>query len=366
MMFPKGEVRHQNLLTAYTDISALLSALKSEGFSGIVEIEFPEKGGAIFIDSGEILNAEIKGRGDEERKIGQEAIQAFLTFSNQKNGVLNVYQLLPEHVALVTSHLQYEVLFKELSTDYTRLDRLLLKLKEDKHDGFIEVLTREKKALGVLFVEGGDLVEMFTLPESGPSAFGRKSIPLFVENVSKQGGAVLNVCKSWSKIPKKEKPVPESKPILDGKPVSESKPIFENKPLSGGKEGLKEIIPILQETLSHVERLVDGASRNGTFIGVFKKCLIEKAETFSFLDPFAGEFEYQDGVIRFSGEVGEKEFAKGVFECLGTTLTLLEKELPKSKMLSLKLGAEIRSSLESHSDTLRRLGLTEVFSSSSR
>jgi len=269
-------------------------------------------------------------------------------------------------VALVTSHLQYEVLFKELSTDYTRLDRLLLKLKEDKHDGFIEVLTKEKKALGVLFVEGGDPVEMFTLPESGPSVFGRKSIPAFVENVSKQGGAILNVCKSWSKSPKREKPVPESKPVLEGKPVLESKPILENKPLAGGKEGLKEIIPILQETLSSVERLVDGASRNGTFIGTFKKCLIEKAEAFSFLDPFAGEFEYQDGIIRFSGEVGEKEFAKGILECLSTTLMLLEKELPKNKMLSLKLGAEIRSSWESHGDTLRRLGLAEVFSSSLR
>jgi len=50
MIFPKGEVRHQNLLTAYTDVSALLSALKSEGFNGILEIEFPEKRGTIFID----------------------------------------------------------------------------------------------------------------------------------------------------------------------------------------------------------------------------------------------------------------------------------------------------------------------------
>ena len=360
MMFPKGEVRHQNLLTAYTDVSALLSALKSEGFSGILEIEFPEKRGTIFIDSGEILNAEIKEKGDAERKIGQEAIQAFSTFSNQKNGVLNVYRLLPEHVALVTSHLQYEVLFKELSTDYTRLDRLLLKLKEDKHDGFIEVLTKEKKAFGVLFVEGGEPVEMFTLPESGPSIFGRKSIPVFVENVSKQAGAILNVYKSHNRVPKKEKPIPESKPVVEGKPVLES------KPLARGKEGLKEVIPILQETISNAEKLVDAASRDGIFMGTFKKCLIDKAETFSFLDPFAGEFEYQDGVIKFSGEVGEKEFTKGILECLSTTLILLEKELPKNKTLSLKLGAEIKSSLELHSDTLKRLGLTEVVSSTLR
>lgn len=360
MILPKGEVRHQNLLTAYTDVSALVSALKSEGFSGFVEIEFPEKRGTIFIDSGEILNAEIKEKNNAERMVGQEAIAAFLTFSNQKDGVVNVCQLPPEHVALVTSHLQYEILFKELSTDFTRLDRLLLKLREDKHDGFIEVLTKEKKALGVLFVEGGEPVEMFTLPESGPSIFGRKSIPVFVENVIKQGGAILNVYKSRIKVYRKEKPVAESKSVAESKPPEESKPI------TGGKEGLKELIPVFQDALSKAEKLVDAASRNGTFIGTFKKSLIEKAETFSFLDPFVGEFEYQDGAIHFSGEAGEKEFTKGILECLNTTLIFLEKELPKNKMLSLKVRAEIKSTLELHGDAFKRLGLTEVVSSSLR
>jgi len=363
MILPKGEARHQNLLTAYTDVPALLLAMKTEGFSGTVEIEFPEREGTIFIDSGEILNAEIKEKGNAERKIGQEAIQAFLKLSNQKNGVLNVYRLLPEQVAIVINHLQHEVHFKELSTDFTRLDRLLLKFKEDRHDGFIEVLTKEKKALGVLFVEEGEPVEMFTVSESGPSVFGRKSIPVFLENVSKQG-AILNVYKSYGKMFKKERPVPESKPVVQRKPAVESKSAVESRPLSGGQEGLKELIAILQETLSTAEKLVDGASRNGTFIVTFKKSLIERAEAFGFLDPFAGEFEYQDGVIRFSGEVGEKEFTRGILECLNTTLILLGKELPKNKMLPLKLIAEIKSSLERHSDTLERLGVKEVVSSS--
>jgi len=38
--------------------------------------------------------------------------------------------------------------------------------------------------------------------------------------------------------------------------------------------------------------------------------LIEKAETFSFLDPFAGEFEISGWGDSIFGEVGEKEFAK--------------------------------------------------------
>jgi hypothetical protein len=360
MILPKGEVRHQNLLTAYTDLSALLSALKSESFSGILEIEFPEKKGAIFIDSGEIINAEIKEKGKAETTIGPDAIQAFLTFSNQKDGVLNVYRFLPEQVALIANHLKHEVLFKELSTDFTRLDRLLLKLKEDKHNGFIEVLTKEKKILGVLFVEGGDAVDMFTTPESEPSVFGRKSIPIFVENAVKQG-AIFNVYRSQSKVFEKhilEKHIKEEIKEETKEKIKEE--IKEGKVTPRGEE-LKELIPIFQDILSKSEKLVDETSkRRGLFHKVFKESLIDKSEEFAFLDPFVGEFEFKDGTIHFSGEAGGKEFTKGILECLNTTLLLLEKELPKNKMVSLKLIAGIKFSLEQHTEALKRLGVDAV------
>ena len=211
MIFPRGEVLHRNLSTAFTDFPALLSTLKTGDFSGIIEIEFPENKGVIFVDSGEIINAEAKIGADSKRIIGQEAIQTLLTLSNQKDGVINIYRLSPERVAIVASNLQHEILFKGLSTDFTRLDRLLLKLREDKHNGFIEVLTKEHQAMGVLFLEGGEPVEMFTTPESGPSVFGRKSIPIFVENAIKQG-AIFDVYRSQGKILKKEiKEVKKSK-----------------------------------------------------------------------------------------------------------------------------------------------------------
>jgi hypothetical protein len=53
MIFPRGEVVHRNLSTAYRDFPALLSTLKTGDFSGIIEIEFPENKGVIFVDSGE-------------------------------------------------------------------------------------------------------------------------------------------------------------------------------------------------------------------------------------------------------------------------------------------------------------------------
>jgi hypothetical protein len=363
MIFPRGEVIHKNLSTAFTDFNALLSTLKSGDFSGIIEIEFPENKGVIFVDSGEIINAEAKIGADPKGMIGPEAIQALLTLSKQKDGLINIYQLAPERVAIVASNIQREILFKGLSTDFTRLDRLLLKLREEKHNGFIEVLTKENQAMGVLFLEGGEPVEMFTTPESGPSIFGRKSIPIFVENAIKQG-AIFDVYKSEGNILKKE--IKEVKEINEAKKVKEVKEINEIKGEKVSEHGqdLKELIPILQEVLSKAEKVVDGASRRkGLFHKLFKESLIVRSGEFAFLDPFAGEFDYREGMIQFTGETEVKDFTKGIVECLVSTLSLLERELPKEKILPLKLKAGIESSLEQHHEALKRLGVEAATSS---
>lgn len=354
MILPRGDVLHRNLSTAYTDFTALLSTLKTGDFSGIIEIEFPENKGRIFVDSGEIINAEARGENDSKRVVGHEAVQSVLALSNRKDGIINVHRLAPERVAIVASNLQYEILFKGLSTDFTRLDKLLLKLRDDKHNGFIEVLTKEQQAMGVLFLEGGEPVEMFTTPESGPSVFGRKSIPIFVENAIKQG-AIFDVYRSQGKILKKERK--EKDETREGKEIKEKKTI-------GPPEDLKELMSILQEIISQAEELVDGTSRKrGLFRKIFKESLIEKSEEFPFLDPFAGEFEYREQTIQFTGEVGAKDFTTGMVEGLVSTLSRLEKELPKDKMLPLKLKAGIESSLERHGEALKRLGVQTITSS---
>lgn len=375
MIYPRGEVIHKNLSTAFTDFNALLSTLKSADFSGIIEIEFPEHIGNIFVDSGQIINAEAKIGPDSKRIIGQEAIQTLLNLSKQKDGSINVYRLAPERVAIVASNLEHEILFKGLSTDFTRLDRLLLKLREEKHNGFIEVMTKEHQAMGVLFLEAGEPMDMFTTPESGPSVFGRKSISIFVENAIKQG-AIFDVYKSEGKILRKD--IKEAEKVKETKEIKDAKEVKEIKELKESKEGqeikekkpsghggdLKELIPILQEVLSKAEKVVDGASRRkGLFHKLFKESLIVRSGEFAFLDPFAGEFDYQAGTIQFTGETEAKDFTKGIVECLVSTLSLLEKELPKEKILPLKLKAGIESSLEQHHEALKRLGV-EVATSS--
>lgn len=368
MLFPKGEIKHQNLSTAFTDLSALLKTLKSEGFSGTVDVEFPGNKGTFFIASGEIINAEARKGADSRRMLGQEAAQVLLSLSNQKDGVLNVYRMPSDRVALVAGTLQSDILFKDLSSDFTRLDRLILKLREERHNGFIEILTKEHKGMGVLFFQDGEIADLFATSESGASLVEKKTIPVFLENVVKQG-VIFNVYRSQGKTPLKENPVKETsvqetrvkEPPVKETAVKET-PVKE-PPGAGGREGLKELIPILQDILSRVEKLVDGVSRKGTFLKEFKRSLIEKSVEYPFLDPFAGEFEYREGTIGFKGEVGAKEFAKGIGECLQATLNHLEEELPKNKMLPAKMRAEIESFLEHYREGLKRLGVDAVLAS---
>jgi len=365
MLFPKGELKHQNLSTAFTDLSALLKTLKSEGFSGTVDVEFPGNKGTFFIASGEIINAEARKGADSRRMLGQEAAQVLLSLSNQKDGVLNVYRMPSDRVALVAGTLQSDILFKDLSSDFTRLDRLILKLREEKHNGFIEILTKEHNGMGVLFFQDGEVADLFATSESGASLVEKKTIPVFLENVVKQG-VIFNVYRSQGKTPLKETPLKETsvqETRVKESPVKETAvketPVKES-PGAGGREGFKELIPILQDILSRVEKVADSVSRKGTFLKEFKKSLIEKSVEYPFLDPFAGEFEYREGTIGFKGEAGTKEFAKGIGECLRVTLNHLEEELPKNKMLPAKLMLEIESLLEHYREGMKRLGVDTV------
>jgi hypothetical protein len=352
MIFPRGEVVHKDLSTAYTDLSALIATMKSEGFNGTIEIEFPENRGILFFGSGEIVDAEAKVGAEAKKFLGQEAVQALLNLSKKKNGALSIYRLTAERVAIVAKNLKNEIIFKGLSTDFTKLEGLLMKLREEKHNGFIEVLTKGNQPMGVLFLEEGEPVEMYTIPESGPSVFGRKSIPIFVESVTKEG-AIFDVYRAQKKAPKAKE---EKVRTIEEKPGA-----IEEKASIGEERELKEIIFVFQDILARVENWVDGTTQRGTFLKAFNRGRMEKSGEYFFLDPFSGEFEYRDGTIRFTGETSDKDFAKGVLECLRASLPHLEREFPKNKMFPLKLRAEIENYLELHGEAMKRFGIDTTF-----
>lgn len=352
MISPRGEAVHKNLSTAYTDVPALLDTLKLGGFSGTIEIDYPEMRGFFLIDSGDVVNGEVRKEGNPERITGPEAVQALHSVSQQKDGILSIYRLAPEQVAIISNNLHHALLFESLSTKFVQVDQFLLKLKEEDLTGFIEVLDQERHPLGVLFLDGGEPIEMFSTPKTGPPVFGRRSIPSFIDTSFRQG-AFFNVYGRKDEPPRDQEDLKEDELLLAPK---------EREP-GRSAEGFEERLALLQEFLSGAEKLVDGLFSEGTFRAAFKKASVDQAEAFGFLDPFAGEFDYHHGTISFKGEAGGEEFVKGVAECFRTALAHLEAAFPREKMVSLKLKAGIESFIENHEEQLKRFGAKETFQS---
>lgn len=379
MMYPKGEVVHQNLSTEYTDVSDLLSTLTSNGFAGIVEVVLPQELGAFFIREGQVLTAALES--DSGQTTGQTAIDQILQVASKEVGTLNIYRLSPEQVTATVSKLCSDLVFKGLTTDFVKLDKFIQKLGLEGHTGYIEVFTKKNEVMGTIFLRDGNLVDLHLPSESEHVPLSEpKAIPSFIEDVIQQG-AVFDVYRSiYEKITPQKQTVahdldlntetllPDSNGVEEEPLEEEAASAAENqsdgnseeKPAESRSNGRERVLQFLGEIIGQTERFVDGFSQEGIFLRAFKRALIEKSDFYPFLDPFMDQFDYRKGQIMLDEEVGLESFAVGIADCYTLTLSHLRKEFPKNMNLSPSVKAELESTFRLYEDALRKSGLDSV------
>jgi len=306
MIFPKGEIVHKNLSTSYTNLNGLLLSLKSEDFSGYVKIGFLDYEAVLFMDSGDIINA-IEHSGDKKR-FGQRAISSILSKAKEQDGMINVYQLSPEMVTVLASTLKREILYKDLSTDFTSLQRLIRKLGEARHTGYIEIALKSGRGTGVIFFQEGEPLETILTAEDGNLISGKNILTKIIEE-AQGAGAVFNVYRA-------------------------NLPSSSDHMIEIGEGGdLGDLLRVLQDTLSTIETVVDGLIKKGIFSSELRRALVKKSNEYPFLDPFAAEFRYKDGKIVFTGKTDIHELTRGLGECLGLTIEALSSQFSKKEIL---------------------------------
>jgi hypothetical protein len=389
MIYPKGETIYQNLSTEYTDLPQLLSTLKQKVFSGIIEIDIEGKKGAFFMVSGEVVNAASGVETDPPAIVGEEAVEKLLTLSTRPNGVLSVYRLPSVEVGFVASSLvRPESIFKDLSTDFVRLDQFVKKLQDEKLTGYIEIFARKSKRVGKLSLRAGETVGLQITPESGvPTFFEREAIPSLLEEFVKQG-SMFSVYRSkgfsmpvkgadrvnsearkvTTEIKERKFETLEELDIiedeifevkLEEKPAPVKRPyvVEKQKVENGVGNGRNEFLTGIQRILLKMEKFMDGSLEKGGFQRVFKKACVEKSESYHFLDPFEGQFDYQGKKIYLDTEVGTEEFIMAIAECLNLTLSYIKQDLPKNAVLPPGLKGDIESTFKKYPDIIDLSGL---------
>ncbi|HNS77527.1 MAG TPA: DUF2226 domain-containing protein [Syntrophorhabdus sp.] len=381
MRYPKGEVVHQNLSTEYTDIPELLATLSSEGFTGVVEVVLAKETGAFIVMEGKALGALIESEPDQSTTFSQEAMDELIGIASKQAGILNIYKLSPAQVDAIVSRFSAEIVFKGLTTDFVKLDKFIQKLGAEHHTGYIEVFTKKGQPMGTLFLKEGELIDLHL--RSGlesPSLSEPKAIPTFLEDVIHQG-AVFDVYRSLvtnisSETHGDTKSIgqvikDEDSPaiIIDGETIQELAEVEQTKEIAGesinsherlNSNGHKQILAALQEIIARVEKFVDDFSQEGIFLRAFKRALIEKSDTYPFLDPFTEQFDYRHGEITLDEEVELEDFAAGIADCFNLTVSHLKKEFPKNMNLSLNTKTELESKFKLYQEAMMQSGVQSV------
>jgi hypothetical protein len=315
MIIPKQDAVYQNLNTSFTNFGELLVDLKENSFTGCVQVSFWEYDGVLLMDNGNIINAveEINGN----LISGQGAVKLVTTKAKEKDGAISVYSLKGDMVTMLASVVKSEILFENLSTEFTSLEALISKLQAEDHTGYIEVKFEGGQQEGHIFLLAGRVIESL-LTNRGEEISSTNVYSRIIEFASSTG-ATFSVYKAAI-----EEALSESEVIM----VS-----FD----------LPQLLEVWGAVIGAVEAVSDDLLTEGVFLNTFKDTLVSLADEYPFLDPFAAKFSYLDGAVSFSGEA-EKKFSQGIGDALNGTVEVLAEQ---AAMEGKELFAPLRAALDS-------------------
>jgi hypothetical protein len=294
MIFPKRDAIYQNLNTSFTNFGELLVDLKENSFTGVVQVSYWEYEGVLLLDNGNIINAIEDINGDVVT--GQAAVKKVTDKAKEKDGAISVFHQKGEMITMLASVAKSEVIYKDLSTEFTSLDALIKKLQSEEHTGYIEVTFAGNQQKGFIFLLAGSVIDSL-LSSRGEESSGTAIINRIL-GLTTGAPATFSVYKSVV-----EEALSESEMIQ----VSFNLP---------------QLLEVWGAIIRVVESITDDEFGGEEFLNTFKDTLIANADEYPFLDPFAAKFKYASGEVTYTGEV-TKNFSQAIGKCLWDTIETL-------------------------------------------
>jgi len=294
MLIPYENIVYRNLKSSFTNFNELLVNLNSISLTGFVHLEFQGFQSIVFLQNGRVCNAFAEF--NSVKKLGQEAFNYINAKVREAGGQINVYSLSSELIMLFSNSVKNEIVYKDLSSEFTSLDKLIAKLQEEQHTGHIEAISKSGNKKAFIFFQTGEILKMLL------SVIEK---PLFevdefqeIKDTFSNAAVVFNVYKSNLSL------------------------VNSNSWLTTTYE-ISEMLELWGAIIQVVEKQVGSE----TFASIFKQVLFEHADKYLFLDPFLGEFKYADGKIILKSK-SVQNFDQALKEVLRTTIAKLNIQKP--------------------------------------
>jgi hypothetical protein len=321
MIFPKGQPVYENLNTSFTQLDAMLGELKNNQFTGYVDVTGWEYEGILMLDTGNVVGALEEAKG--QRRTGPSAAESIAAKGREKDGAISVYRLPSDMIQLLMGATTSQAIYKDLSSDLTGLDKLVAKLQHEKHTGYIEIKIPKSESAATIFMREGTVLDCI-LTAKGETSTGANVLDQIILNALSEN-ALFTVYRA------------------------DLAEMYSNDANLADSFGRQSMLVLWQDVLKATEAAVDGATKGGTFNTTFKRACIAQASKYPFLDPFAAEFTYQNGVIKFDGQATIAQFNQGLCDCFAQAIrdasvnakNITAKLQPVSTALKTSFGARL-------------------------
>ncbi len=323
IIIPKEKPAITNMNSYYLDMQKLIEHYQGELGAGVVYFKAPKMQCALFFDEYQVVN----GCCEEKKKmtVGKAAIDRIVKLSSLKNFSVSVYWIRPDRLYFWANLPNSEVMYSNLSTEFTDLDGLIRKMEAEKLTGCIDVRLHGDFKGGLLFFFNGEVI-------GGLSAKNKESIDRsssFRDELiaqSREHGGKFSVSRivmeekaSRSASPavafreKKKSEPSRSKTNAETKQKKTPAPSGTSKPETDTARALA----MLEDLLRTMEQVVRSNRKiRHDFETLLNQKFVEKVDKYEFLDPFAAEFRYSGGSVSYTGEAGARVLVEAISECV--------------------------------------------------
>jgi hypothetical protein len=289
VVIPKQQPVLENLNAYYLNVRKLLEHFQGEIGSGGIHFKSHASEGVIFFDQDQLLGGVLKDK--KSILSGHEAIERLLETEQEYNFNVDIYQIGPEEVYYWAGIQTAEKIYQDLSTEFTDLEGLIKKMSSEKLTGYIEISIGKGEQSGLIFMINGKIKGGSSSRGNGMPSPSSEHHDLLVEK-TKQLGGTFNVCRIRLKNIQND-----TTSVIEKDDHSET------------------AILMIEALLSIFETVVvEHTKKKINFQKLLKQNLVQHADRFAFLDPFAGEFEYSEQKITFSGQVSSRLLVEGIVE----------------------------------------------------
>ena len=304
-VIPKNKPLITGMNSYYLKIDRLIEHFNGECESGCILFEAPSAIGTIFFDDHIPLSGSFESK--SAQFMGMEAIQHLISEGDKSNFLVSVFEI-DSDMVLYWANLAYaKPLYTNLSTEFTDLKALISKMRSEKLTGYVDASIGSNGANACIFLSFGHIIGgTYTWKDHNLHTDAGLMRDLIEKAASK--GATFSVFEVDLSAPPGQ--IVESGPT-EGLPAK--MPASENQASDGGGDGndlaeLEAFLNVFEDVATQVKRY------RQDFHTLLKKKFISKADRYDFLDPFAGEFEYADGSIHFTGTASAAIVMQGVVE----------------------------------------------------